>query len=158
MQMTASQDVDAPLQAVFDALSDFDALEARCAANGIDVTADGPAQPGPQGPVPRRWQAAFTLRGKPREATVTLAAYEPPKRLAFDGVSGGLETRTELTLSALSATETRVEMRTELMPQTLSARLLVQSLKLGRAKIETRLTDRMGRAAREIEKRYRDAG
>lgn len=155
MQLTATQDIDAPRQAVFDQLSDFDALKARLVARD-DVTIDTVSPPG-AGAL-HTWRAGFVLRGKPREAVVRLVAMDPPNRMAFEWQSSGLHGRTELTLSAPSDTTSRVTLETTLLPQTLSARLVVQSLKLGRGRIEARLSERMADAAAAIERRPRDAG
>lgn len=153
MQLTATQDIAAPRQAVFDLLSDFDALQARLVARGVEVE---PVSPPGAGAL-RSWRAAFDLRGQPREAVVRLASIDPPNRMVFEWQSGGLDGRTEVSLSALSDTTTQVTLDTTLKPQTLSARLVVQSLKLARGRIEGRLGSRMAEAAAKIEARVRDA-
>ncbi|SDY73127.1 SRPBCC family protein [Citreimonas salinaria] len=153
MQLTATQDIAAPRQAVFDLISDFDTLQARLVARGVDIE---PVSPPGAGAL-RSWRASFDLRGKPREAVVRLAAIEPPNRMVFEWQSSGLHGRSEVGLSALAETGTQVTLKTDLMPQTLSARLVVQSLKLARGKIESRLGGRMAAAAAEIEARVNNA-
>ncbi|WP_375258545.1 SRPBCC family protein [Citreimonas sp.] len=154
MQLTATQDIEAPRQQVFDLLSDVDAHLARLTARGVDVAHVSPPGAGAL----RAWRGTFDLRDKPREAVVRLTALEPPARMVFEWESGGLHGRTELNLEAPTEATTQATMDTTLLPQTLSARLLVQSLKLGRGKIENRIGERMAEAATEIEKRTRDAG
>lgn len=153
MQLTATQEIDAPQQAVFDRLSDFDMLEARLAATGVALR----ATPAPEGAL-RSWHVEFVLRGKPREATVVLTTWQPPERMVFEAVSGGLAVSTVVTLLTPEPGRTTLVLSSTLMPQTLSARLLVQSLKLGRAKVEARLAKALGRLAAEIEAKAGHAG
>ena len=99
------------------------------------------------------WQATFGFRGKEREARITLVEAQAPDLLVYDSLSGGLEMRTRLEFVALSRSRTRVTMTADLKPQTLSARLLVQSLKLARGNLEKRFRVRMADYAKQLEDR-----
>ena len=64
---------------------------------------------------------------------------------------------TRIEFVALSRSRTRVAMDLELKPKTLSARLMVQSLKLARANLEKKFRVRMADYAQAIEDRLNRA-
>ena len=152
MQLTAREDIEAPLDRVFAELSDFEAMERQAMRRGAQVRRKDPAAP--QGPG-MGWVAAFTFRGKAREADITLTEYTPPERMVFRSVTGGLETETVIELVALSRSRTRIAMDVTLLPRTLSARLLVQSLKLAKGGIDKRFRKRMAGHAKDFEDRLK---
>ncbi|MFP7571931.1 SRPBCC family protein [Marivita sp. S2033] len=148
MQVTAIEDVAAPIDHVFAELIAFDVLERQALRRGIEVRRKF------RGAMPETgegWVAKFRFRGKEREADIQLAAFEPLNFLRFSGASGGLETDTQIELVPLSPGRTRVNVAFKMMPKSLSSRLLVQSLKLARSSINRKLKKRMTHYAREIE-------
>ncbi|WP_425071257.1 SRPBCC family protein [Sagittula sp. S175] len=151
MQLTAREDIEAPLDRVFAALSDFDSVERQALRRGLDVQrTSGPATGPAEG---MTWHATFGFRGKSREADIQLAEFQPPERMVFDSVSGGLKVQMVLDVVALSRTRTRIGVTVEMMPTTLSARLLVQSLKLAKGGMDRRFRDRMKGLARDLERK-----
>lgn len=152
MELTAREDIEAPLDRVFAELSDFAAVERQAMRRGIDVQRHGIETGVTEG---MGWNVHFTFRGKKRDAEITLSDYAPPERMVFDSVSGGLEMRMVVDLIALSRTRTRIGVTTELKPKTLSARLLVQSLKLAKGGIEKRFQARAAGLAQDLEDRLK---
>lgn len=148
MQVTATEDVAAPIDHVFAELTAFDAIERQALRRGIDVRRTfRTGRPG----LGDGWEAQFRFRGKDRTAKVELVGYEAPGLLQFSGTTGGLETATQIDLVPLSPNRTRVNVTVKMSPKTLSARLLVQSFKLARSSINTRFRKRMAQYARDIE-------
>ena len=148
MQVTATEDVAAPIDHVFAELTAFDAIERQALRRGIDVRRKfRTGRPG----IGDGWEAQFRFRGKERTANIELIGYEAPNLLHFSGASGGLETSTLIELVPLSPNRTRVNVTFKMAPKTLSARLLVQSFKLARSSINTRFKKRMAQFARDIE-------
>lgn len=148
MQVTATEDVAAPIEHVFAELTAFELLERQALRRGIDVRRKFRTEM-PQ--IGDGWEAHFRFRGKDRTATIDLETYQPPEQLQFSGASGGLETQTQIELVPLSPNRTRVNLVFKMVPKTLSARLLVQSFKLARSNINKRFKKRMSQYAREIE-------
>ena len=148
MEFTTKEDIAAPVEQVYAELTDYDRLERQITRRDIDLrrVAEGPG-------VGMAWLARFQYRGKAREARITLVEAQAPDLLVYDSLSGGLEVRTRLDFVALSRTRTRVTMTADLKPQTLSARLLVQSLKLARGNLEKRFRVRMADYAKQLEDR-----
>lgn len=152
MKLSAREDIEVPLDAVFRELSDFPAMEELARHRGAVVTRlDNREPPGP-GLV---WQVQFRFRGRRREAKITLSDYSPAQRMVFDMVSGGLEINSILEFTALSRTHTRIGINIDLQPKTLSARLMVQSMKLMRGGLEKRFRKRMVTMADTLEARLR---
>ncbi|MBY6002738.1 SRPBCC family protein [Salipiger bermudensis] len=153
MEFTTREDIEAPLEQVFAQLTNFEQIERQIMRRGIDVqrTSEGGAGT-PRG---MSWQASFAFRGKSRTVDVTLAEYDAPNAITYHAVSGGLETVTKVDFVALSRSRTRVGMSVELQPKTLSARLMVQSLKLGKSNLEKRFRVKMAEFAKELEDRLK---
>lgn len=150
MQLTATEDIEAPLDRVFAELVDFETLERQAMRRGVEVQRTGDhSTPAPG----MGWDVTFQFRGKSRQAQITLTEYTPPERLVFHSTSGGLETDLVIDLIALSKARTRINLATELKPKTLSARLLVQSLKLAKGGIDKRFRQRMASLATDLENR-----
>lgn len=155
MEFTTREDIEAPLEQVFAQATNFEQIERQIMRRSIDVrrTSEGGAGTA-RG---MSWQATFGFRGKTRTTDVTLAEYDPPNALSYHAVSGGLEIVTQIDFVALSRSRTRVGMKVELLPKTLSARLMVQSMKLGKSGIEKRFRVKMAEYAKELEDRLKRA-
>ncbi len=152
MQLTAREDIEAPLDRVFAEITNFDSIERQALRRGVEVRrTDEVAGPA----AGMSWRAGFGFRGKMREADITLREYTPPERLVFDSEVGGLEAKTVIELVPLSRGRTRINLVSQLVPKTLSARLLVQSLKLAKGGIDKRFRTRIARFARELEDRLK---
>jgi len=151
MKFKTKEDIDAPMDYVFGALTDFEALERQAMRRGASVRRmDAQTQPG-EG---MGWEIGFPFRGKPRELTVTMMHFAPPSRMSFDGTMQGLSGTMDVELLALSRTRTRMILEIELKPETLSARLLMQSIKLARGSINKRFQVRVAEYAKTMEERY----
>jgi hypothetical protein len=72
-------------------------------------------------------------------------------------VSPGLAGEMCFELMALSRSRTRIVTTLEIKPKTLSARLLVQSLKLAKTSLTKKYKERVGDYAKEMEDRFQQA-
>lgn len=150
MELTTSEDIEAPLDAVFAAVADFDVLERSALRRGIDVRrTDQMFEPGPG----MAWATTFAFRGKTRTANIEVTQYDRPESLTFAGTSGGLDVGVSMELVALSRSRTRLTMKVAPRPRTLSARLLMQSMKLAKGNIGKRFRVRVADYAKDIEDR-----
>ncbi len=118
---------------------------------GIDVNrrADGDAVVG------TIWDIAFEFRGRARKVQAELTKLEPEQAIEIESQSDGLIAVTQVDLIALSATRTRVIVSFDMRAKTLTARLLLQSLKLAKAKMTQRFKARVLDYAENIEDDYR---
>lgn len=151
MKFSAREDIEAPISFVFAQVSDFAAFERRAMRQGAQVArrSEGAVT---QGDV---WDIGFQFRGRDRKVAATLTQLDPPNALQIEGASDGLSGITQIDLIALSQTRTRVLVSFDLRAKTLSARLLLQSLKLAKTKMTKRFEGRVLDFSEDIEDRYR---
>lgn len=152
MELKASEDIDAPIEQVFRVLSDFDNLERLAARRGLDVERRG----GGEIKEGMQWRVAFQLRGKDRNLELTLKQLQPSTFMSVQGEGSGISGLFNVELVALTPNCTRVAISADLAATTLPGRLMLQSLKLARGKVEQRFRDRIGKFAAVLEERLGD--
>lgn len=150
MKFSAREDIAAPIDQLFVALSDFESFERQAMRRGADVQRIDPlTQPG----VGMRWNVAFTMRGKQRKMALELTRFDVPNEMVFDIKSQGVTGTFVVELLALSRSRTRMSIAIDLSPQTLAARLFIQSLKLAKSSLDKRFKLRVADYAKGLEER-----
>ncbi|MEM9550676.1 MAG: SRPBCC family protein [Pseudomonadota bacterium] len=153
MKFSTREDLEVPIDRVFEALSEFETFERLAIRRGVDVRrTDTLRSPG----VGARWHARFVMRGKTRDLELELTEYDQPTRMRFDSVSPSLSGRLDLELVALSTKRTRMIIGIDMRPKTLAARLLVQSLKFAKTNLDKRFKLRVADYVKDMERRLRD--
>ncbi|MBE1285658.1 MAG: SRPBCC family protein [Rhodobacteraceae bacterium] len=151
MEFSSKEDIEAPIQDVFAALSEFEAFERSAIRRGVDVQrVDESAQI----QVGMAWEIEFDMRGKRRKAVVTLTRYEPETEIAFEAAGSGLKGQFELDLMALSPQRTRMSVSLQMEAKSLPARLFLQSLKLARGNLSKRFKLKVADYAKALEDRF----
>jgi carbon monoxide dehydrogenase subunit G len=151
MKFVAREDIDVPIEQVFEMLSDFEAFERSALRRGAEVDRlDDLYKLGPG----MAWDVKFTMRGKSRRVKLELDQVKAPSDMGFVANSQGMDGVMQIELVALSRQKTRMNVNAEVLPRSLTARLFVQSLKLARASLNKRLNKRMATVARDFEDRY----
>ncbi|SLN58087.1 SRPBCC family protein [Ruegeria meonggei] len=151
MQFSAREDIEAPVNAVFEMVADFERFERMAMRRGIEVRRIS----GHMGVVPgTSWQTEFRLRGKPRHVDIQMAECEPPSHMRFEASSKGMNGFTLIEFLALSQRRTRLSVDMTLAAKSLPARLLLQSFRLGQTRFRRRFQLRLKEFAREIEERH----
>ncbi|WP_299642908.1 SRPBCC family protein [uncultured Ruegeria sp.] len=151
MQFSAREDIEAPINSVFDMVSDFERFERMAMRRGIDVRrlgADAMVIAGAE------WETEFRLRGKPRRMSVVMTDYDKPSQMRFEAASKGITGLTTVDFLALSPRRTRLSVEMSLAAKSLPARLLLQSMKLGQSKFRKQFQVRFSEFARELELRH----
>ncbi|HEY9038226.1 MAG TPA: SRPBCC family protein [Roseovarius sp.] len=151
MKFEAREDIEAPIDHVFSQVSNFGALERNLLRRGADVQRTTDKIPPASGIA---WDTAFDMRGKRRHMHLELTIYEPPTLMRFAATSRSLDCDVRVELVALSRGRTRMALAADLKPRTMSARLMVQSLKLARTNVTKRFEMRLATFVREMEDRY----
>ena len=150
MRIVARQDIEAPIATVFERLTDFRSFERSAIRRGASVQRrDALTEPGKG----MAWEVSFTLRGKRRDMILEIEKYDPAEGLDLAVRSPGMSGQVLIQVVALSPSSTRLRVETEIKPQTLSARLLLQSLRLARSNLQERLRARMKEFAAMVEGR-----
>ena len=150
MQFSSKEDIEAPIEAVFQAISDFEQFERSAIRRGIEVQRVDDAAPVAPG---LAWNTAFDMRGKRRDLHLTLTGYQPPEAMEFTSESAGLGGVMTVELVALSPRRTRLGIVLTLTPKTLPARLFLQSLKLAKGNLTKRFKKKVGEFAKAVEER-----
>lgn len=152
MEIKSKATLDVPIEDVFAMLSDFEGYERSALRRGIEVQRrDTLEAPG----TGMKWDLKFQFRGKDRQLQLDLVGFEKPEAMAFKSHMQGLDIDSNVDLVALSKTRTRINIAADLSPKSLPAKLLVQSLKLAKAKIGKRVDGKLTAHARDLEERYR---
>lgn len=140
MKLSTREDIDAPLSTVFQAVTDFDGFERQLLRRGVDVTRneDHPLDvPG------ARWQARFEWRGRETDLEAELVSIEPQQGYAIESKAAGVVAMSVVDLVALSKSRTRLFVSVDLRPTSLTSRLFVHSLKLGKGALTRRFKARV---------------
>lgn len=151
MKFSTREDIAAPTDHVFDRLSAFEHIRRAALRRGAEVArTDHLRTPG----MGMTWNIGFDWRGKRRRAVVELTEYLPPRRLVFDVTGQAFAGMLAISLIQLSPRRTRLLAELEFRPRTMAARLIIQSLRLTRSRLNRRFGERVGGFARLIEAGY----
>lgn len=140
MKFSTREDIDAPVDAVFEAVTDFDGFERKILRRGIDLTRDDTIPPDVTG---ARWNANFKWRGRAQHLEAELVSIEPNEGYAIESHTGGVICMGVVDLVALSKARTRMFVSLDLKPTTLSSRLFIQSLRLAKGSLTRRFKSRV---------------
>lgn len=155
VKFSAKEDIGAPIDTVFAEISDFQSFERMALRRGAEISRlDGLREAG-RGMM---WDVVFELRGKRRQLRLELVRYVPA-----DGVTVAF--RSDLTegslvadLVSLSKQRTRLCVDLEILPRTLTARLLMKPLRLLQGNMARRFQLRVAHFARDMEERSERRG
>ena len=151
MKFSTKEDIGAPINAVFEMLCDFEGFERSAMRRGAEVQrVDNLTAPD----VGMMWNAVFEMRGKRRELQIEMVTFDRPNDIIIESTSPGLISQMSFELMALSRSRTRINVELEVKPLTLSARLLVQSMKLSKASLMRKYKLRVGEYAKGMDERY----
>jgi hypothetical protein len=151
MKFSTRQDIEAPAEFVFAHISDFDGLERQAMRRGVEVERKLRSQPRDVGAA---WVLRIPFRGKLRDIDAHISEFDSPNTLVAQAKSGGLDMTLSVELVPLSPMRTRVLIGYDVRPQTLSARILVQSVKFAKASLQRRFDKRVSKFGESIGARY----
>jgi len=150
MKFSAQEDVSAPIEQVFEALCDFETFERLAMRRGAELhRVDSLKRVG----VGMCWTVKYTTRGRKRVFDLELIELDPPNQMLFSAKSSGIDATFSVDLLALSRNRTRMAVALDMKPLNLSARLLIQSLKLAKSNLTERFKDRVADYAKNLGER-----
>lgn len=154
MKFSTREDIEVPIAYAFGQVSDFASFERRAMRQGADIVRwdTGPVCAG------TAWDIAFKFRGRSRRVVADLTRFTPPEGMLIESNSDGLLAVTTIDLVALSQTRTRILVSFDMRAKSLTARLLLQSLRLAKVRLTKRFNARVKDYAEEIEDRFRRNG
>ncbi|MBY6049726.1 SRPBCC family protein [Vannielia litorea] len=150
MNFTGKEDIEKPIEEVFAAVTDHEAFEKQVLRRGHEITRTDALDASGVG---MSWKMRFPIRGQMRDLNATVSAYDKPEHVALDLNIGGLDAVVKIDLIELSKMRTRMSLDIELMPRTITSRVLVQSLRLRRSSLTQGLRRRMAEFALQVEAR-----
>lgn len=148
MQLTAREDIEAPLDEVFRAVSDFEAFERAALRRGSQVARTDSLEAAGKGMC---WDVRFDFRGKRRKANLELVEFNMPEGLKVLGKSSGVEVVFVVEMVALSRVRTRLDIKADIEATNLPARLVLQPMKLAHSSIQKRFRKRVAQFASKVE-------
>ncbi|MEP3348107.1 MAG: SRPBCC family protein [Litoreibacter sp.] len=152
MKFSTKEDLEIPIDDVFQLLSDFDGFERAILRHGADVSRTDKLTSNGVG---MSWKARAEVRGKNRQFEVKLVEYDRPNQMLFDVKTNNMAATFLVELVAMSRTRTRMRIELDVKPQTLSARLIMQSAKLARNTLNRRYKTRIAHFASDLEERHK---
>ncbi len=152
-EITVSEAVAAPAPTVFARVSDFDDLARILRDRGarVERLADG-AEGMPA------WRVRIAYRGVERDLRVDLVEQTAPERLRAVFASREFSGTIDVTLAAAGAEASRLTVAGQAAGETLPARFLLQSLRLGQRRIAANLQGRLRRYAVRVARDWRKTG
>ncbi|MEO0765358.1 MAG: SRPBCC family protein [Pseudomonadota bacterium] len=150
MKFSAQEDVSAPIDQVFEALCDFEMFERLAMRRGAELRRVDPLT---QMGVGMRWKVKYAMRGRKRAFDLELIQFDPPNQMLFSAKSSGIDATFTVDLLALSRSRTRMAVALDMKPLNLSARLLIQSLKLAKSNLTKRFKERVSDYAKTLGER-----
>ena len=152
MKFSTKEDIEAPIDFVFDAVSDFQSFERAALRRGAEVQRVDTLQSAGVG---LTWEAQFRFRGRKRDIRIEVTQFERPTSLGCVYETQLLSGTLDVDLVALSRNRTRLSVESNFAPRNLTARLLVQSLKLARSSLDKKFRFRVAHFAKELEERHK---
>jgi hypothetical protein len=152
MKFKVSEDVDAPQSMVWARFTDFSGFEEDVRGRGATVTRVGNWSETAEGV---EWRGEVTIRGKARAISSKVTRLVPEELCLIESRIGGMDCAYEMSFVPLSPEVTRVALVLDLSADTMTARLLLQTLKLARGKVLQRLQGMIARQGNAAEAAYR---
>ncbi len=151
MRFSTHSDMEIPIEQAFARLADFDAIERMALRRGADVTRLAAAGLVTAGTT---WDTRLVLRGRKRRVMTKLIEFARPNLMQFEARSGAFEADFRVEFMALSRTRTRVGVTLDVRARTLTARLMMQSARLAKNRLNRRFKKRVAAYLLDMEKRH----
>lgn len=152
MKFSTNEDIEAPIEATFSMFTDFDNFERSAIRRGAEVhRTDKTRRKG----VGMTWLAKFEMRGKTREVEAEMVEYTANDTYTIEGHSSNLVGFFVVEMVPLSKSRTRVSIALELKPKSLSGRLMLQTLKLGKTRMTRAFKVKAAAVAKDFEDGYK---
>jgi len=150
MKFSSRTEMALPVNASFAAFADFSMFERAAMRNGVDVRrVDDLTQPGP-GMI---WEILATFRGKPRRVSARLVDYDAPYSLTYNCEVEGFHGDVKIGLESLNSRTTGVQFSCDLQARSLTSKMMLQSLRLAKGRVNDRLDKGFHRLCKRIEAR-----
>lgn len=151
MKLTAKTDLEVPASAVFAGLVDHPSWEREAIRNGVEI--ERPPGTPPSG-VGAAWRVRGQFRGKTRKVLVTITEMTQDQKLVLSIDGPSVEGTCRMEVMVLSPRRSRLRVDLEFKPKTLAARLFINTMRLGKGRVQARFENRLGQMGARIKDRY----
>lgn len=152
MRLKSTHVINAPKDYVFDRISDFDSFERYIHEQGGTAERTDDVA-GIQ--VGMSWHISGTFRKKNRKVDMTLDHYYPSDKMKYAVETENMNASIFFELSEIAPGQTEMSLFIDPEARNISARLILQSVKLAKKTIEKRITTRVQNFGDQIEADYR---
>lgn len=152
MEFTTRDDIKAPIDFVFDQVTDFSSFERSIIRRGGDVER---ITGGDAASVGTKWRVKFILRGAERQVMAEVTAIDRPNAMTIEITSGSADATLNIDVVALTRTHTRLNVDVQAKAKTIPAKLLFQSVRFARQKNQNRFKAIVSNFAEDVEARSR---
>lgn len=148
MKLSTREDISAPVATVFEAVTDFERFRRHLLSKGFQV--NGLPQQGlpVQGST---WHSKYQWRGRGYDIESRLVSFENDQGFAIESQGKGVVCLTVVDLIELAKQRTRLSVSLKLKPTTLASRLLIQSVRIAKPRLNKKLKSRVSNFAAEFE-------
>ena len=148
MRLSSSQIIGVPKDYLFERITDFDSFESYIhTEGGMAERTDNVA--GTQSGM--SWHVSGTFRKKQRNVDLTLENYAPSDKLKYVCETSSMNAAIFFELTEITPDQTELSLYIDPEARNISARLVLQSVKLAKKTIERRITQRIERFGNQIE-------
>lgn len=139
MKFSTRCDAELAAAALFDTISDFERTERILQRRGVAVQRLEAGQRAGQG-----WHLGFDWRGQRRDLQLHLQQFQRPERIGLAGGSENYDIAVDMSVVSLGRQRSRLIFETDIRPRNMRARLMLQTLKLGKAQLQRKYGERIG--------------
>jgi len=152
MKFETIEDIDAPQDFTFACFTDFIRYEILARNYGADLRRVGGFTEISEGAT---WRGSIPVQGRTRGVEAEVSRYSPSEYARIDSAVGGMNVVFEMRFEALADEKTKLIAVAELQAKTLAARLVIQSAKLARKRVQAKITSKIVALANEYEDAWR---
>lgn len=152
MNFATRDDIEAPIEHVFDQVTDFATFERSIMRRGGGVERIAGSDGAVAG---TKWHVKFLLRGAERSVNAEIGEVDKPNGLMVEITSNSVDATMLIELVALSRARTRLNCKFVAKAKTIAAKVMFQSFRFSRQKNQTRFKSIVSGFAKDIENRHR---
>jgi polyketide cyclase/dehydrase/lipid transport protein len=152
MKFETIEEVDAPQDFTFGRFTDFCRYEKLAHSYGAELRRVGGFAEIGEGAT---WRGSIPIKGRTRGVEAVVTSYDPSDHARIDTAVGGMNVVFEMRFEALGDEKTKLIAVAELQAKTLAARLVIQSAKLARKRLQAKITSKIVALANEYEDAWR---
>jgi hypothetical protein len=152
MKFETIEEIDAPQDFIFARFADFFRYEKLAQSYGAELRRVGGFTEVTEGAT---WRGSIPVRGRTRGMEAVVISSNPSDYTRVDTAVGGMNVIFEMRFEALADERTKLIAVAELQAKTLAARLVIQSAKLARKRLQAKITSKIVALANEYEDAWR---